>query len=311
MKKRLLVLLTVLLIAAFVLVPRAGHADLGDFSGGGDYGGGGSDSGGDGCAFDLIFMLLRLGCAAGECAVESGMCTGGQVFLFGVIVVIVILVLLFVFSRRIRQNQNEVREKFDRTMRGTETVSPGATVGKRIRAIDPDFSEEDLKEKLKNLYFRFADCCEKRDLEPLRPYLSDALYAQTKQTLDALKKLRVTERQERLAILDAALLGFTQQDGADQIRAKLSVRSVTYRQNDDTGEIVSGSRDAEQFSSVMITLSRPTGVKTRPRETGAIVRHCPSCGAPLSLNETNLCPYCDSVLPKEEDEWVILSIERR
>ena len=40
MKKKALVLLAVLLIAAFVLVPRAGSADLGDFSGGGDYGGG-------------------------------------------------------------------------------------------------------------------------------------------------------------------------------------------------------------------------------------------------------------------------------
>lgn len=309
MKRKLLILLAVLLVAAFVLTPRIGHADLGDFSGGDDFGG--SDSGGDSCAIDLIYVLLRLGCAAGECAVESGMCTGGQVFLFGVIVVIAILVLLFVLRRRVAQNKDNVREKFDRVMRGAEAVSSGVTVGNRIRAVDPDFSEEDLKEKLKNLYFRFADCCEKRDLAPLRPYLSDALYEQTQQTLDALKKLHVTERQERLAILDAALLGFTQRDGADQIRAKLSVRSVTYRQNDDTGELVSGSRDAEQFSSVMITLSRPTGVRTRPRETGTIVRHCPSCGAPLSLNESSVCPYCDSILPREEDEWVILSIERR
>lgn len=309
MKRKLLILLAVLLVAAFVLTPRIGRADLGDFSGDGDFGGG--DSCGDSCAFDLIYVLLRLGCAAGECAVESGACTGGQVFLFGVIVVIAVLVLLFVLSRRVGQNKDKVKEKLDRMMRGAGPVSPGATVASRIRAVDPHFSEEDLKEKLKNLYFRFTDCCEKRDLEPLRPYLSDALFAQTQQTLDALGKLHVTERQERLAILDAALLGFTQRDGADQIRAKLSVRSVTYRQNDDTGEIVSGSREAECFSDVMLTLSRPTGVMTRPRETGTIVRHCPRCGAPLSLNESNLCPYCDSILPKEEDEWVILSIERR
>ena len=46
MKKYLLILLSVLLFAAFALTPRAGSADLGDFSGGGDYGGG--DYGGHG-----------------------------------------------------------------------------------------------------------------------------------------------------------------------------------------------------------------------------------------------------------------------
>ena len=44
MKKKLFaVLAAVLMIAAFVLTPRIGIADLGDFSGGGDYGGGGWD----------------------------------------------------------------------------------------------------------------------------------------------------------------------------------------------------------------------------------------------------------------------------
>ena len=36
---------------------------------------------------------------------------------------------------------------------------------------------------------------------------------------------------------------------------------------------------------------------------------CPSCGAPLDINASARCPYCDSVIQRADHDWVICSIK--
>ena len=36
--------------------------------------------------------------------------------------------------------------------------------------------------------------------------------------------------------------------------------------------------------------------------------NCPNCGAPLSINHSSKCPYCDTVVTLEEHDWAICAI---
>ena len=56
------------------------------------------------------------------------------------------------------------------------------------------------------------------------------------------------------------------------------------------------------------TLIRPQGQKTGEAAPMQSV-HCPSCGAPLSINHSAKCPYCDSVVTLSEHDWVIYEIK--
>lgn len=309
--KKAVILLLLVLLATIPLIGTA-VADLGDYSGSSDFGGSSSSSSDDceGLGW-LIYYGLRLGCAIGECAESSGACTKGQVFLAEAIVVIALVILMFLFSTRRKKHNANAAQRMQGTAPRAQSAAPSPNVCSRIRAIDGNFSEEDLKEQLKNLYIRYVDCRKTGDLAPIRPYLTEQMYAQTEAELKAMQDAQVAEHTERLAILDTQLLGFLQRDGMDVIMAKLVTRRIEYRQSSENGRIVSGSNQVEAFHTVMAELVRKSGVKTRPRETGRTVRNCPCCGAPLSLNETSKCPYCDSVLPAAEDEWIIGSIVRR
>ncbi len=290
MKRTLLFLLTVLLIAAFVLVPRTGSADLGDFSGGGDYGGGGGSS--DWGSSDWGSS------SSGYSSRSGGSCDGSDLIIV-VIVVIVILIVVFTKSKQ----QKKTAPGAIRT--AASMLSPISELQSR----DPNFSPEDLKEWLQNLYFKMQDCCQKRDVEPIRPYFADALWQQFNRQMQQLKAAHRTNYVERIAVLSVTLRGCCQDKGEDVIIAEIYARITDYTLDDETGKVVAGSRDHEKFMTYEYALSRPIGKMTEPRAEGVSERHCPNCGAPLSVNESIKCPYCDSVLTFSDHDWTVYSIK--
>lgn len=302
MKKRfLLVLLSALLIAAVVLVPRIGHADLGDFSGGGDYGGGGSDWGGSDWG-SSDWGSSDWGSSSSGYSTRSGDSCDGPEFIIILIVVIVILIITI--------SRNKQQQKARASVPGAaRTAASRLKTIAEIKKVDPNFSEEDLKEWLQNLYIKMQDCCTKRDVEPIRPYFADALYQQFDRQMKQLKAAHRTNYVERVAVLSVDLKGCYQDKGEDVIVAEIYARITDYTLDDETGKVVAGSRDHEKFMTYEYSLSRPIGKKTEPRAEGVSERHCPNCGAPLSVNESIKCPYCDSVLTFSDHDWTVYSIK--
>lgn len=297
MKKRLLVLLTVLLIAAFVLVPRIGSADLGDFSGGGDYGGGdygGSDWGGsDWDSSDW---------GSSSSGYTSRGSSGGFPPLLIVAIVVIAIIVLSV-SRNKNQTKRSTTPGATRT--AASKLAPISTLMER----DPNFSPEDLKEWLQNLYIKMQDCCTNRDVEPIRPYFADALWQQFDRQMKQLKAMHRTNRVERVAVLSVDLRGCYQDKNEDVIIAEIYARITDYTVDDETGKVVLGSKTQEKFMTYEYALSRPIGKMTEAYHEGVTDRHCPNCGAPLSVNESIKCPYCDSVLSFSDHDWTVYSIK--
>ncbi len=291
MKKRLLVLLTVLLIAAFALTPRIGRADLGGFSGGGDYGGGGgggSDWGGSSGWSSGSSYSSRSG----------GSCSAPEVMIIAVVVIVIVII-----SMSKAKKQSSVPRGATRT--AASMLKPIIELQKN----DPNFSPEDLKEWLQNLYIKMQDCCTKRDVEPIRPYFADALWQQFDRQMKELKSQHRTNVVERIAVLSVDLRGFCQDKGEDVIIAEIYARITDYTIDDETKQVVLGSKTQEKFMTYEYALSRPIGKKTEPRAEGVTERHCPNCGAPLSVNESIKCPYCDSVLTFSDHDWTVYSIK--
>lgn len=54
-------------------------------------------------------------------------------------------------------------------------------------------------------------------------------------------------------------------------------------------------------------LTRASGRTTGAAEEMTVV-NCPNCGAPLSINATAKCPYCDSVVTVDAHDWAISAI---
>jgi hypothetical protein len=298
MKKKVLALLAVLLIAAFVLVPRAGSADLGDFSGGGDYGGG--DYGGSSDWGGSDWGSSDWGSSDYGSTSRSGPISGPGVLFVATIVIAILLISVFSSNKKKRTSV---------TPGATRTAQSKLTPIENYQTLDPDFSPEDFKEWLQNLYIKMQDCCTKRDVEPIRPYFADSLYQQFDRQMKKLRELHRTNYVERVAVLSVDLRGYYQDKGEDVIVAEIYARITDYTVDDNTGKVILGSKTQEKFMTYEYSLSRPIGMKTEPWKEGVSERHCPNCGAPLSVNESIKCPFCDSVLTFSDHDWTVYAIK--
>jgi len=176
------------------------------------------------------------------------------------------------------------------------------------KELDPAFDEDKFRAKLSNLYVQMQNAWTDKKIESVRPYMTDALYAQFDRQLSALKQRHLTNYVDKIAVLDVSLDGWKQSGGEDQIIATIRTRITDYTVQDADGKIVSGSATAEKFMTYEWTLSRTTGEKTAEKSDVTTIS-CPHCGAPVNINETAKCPYCGSILTLKEHGFVVSAIK--
>lgn len=294
--KRIAVLAAV--IAALIIWTIPFSADLGDYSGDSDFGGfsdwGSSsdtdydyDSGAD------IGNVFFLGDGGG----------GGSIT-----VIILIILALFIYFKFIKGNSGNTQNHGPVAQGATgvdrSTLRPIA----ELKAEDPLFSEDSFKEKLSNLYVQMQNCCTAKDLAPLRPYVTDNLYAQFDRQVDLLRKANQTNRIDRISVLGVDILGYNSDGANNTVYVEMRTRITDYIIDDRTGALVRGSNTAEKFMVYEWALIRSKGKKTSAAEENKVV-NCPNCGAPVNVNHTARCEYCNSIITTNEFDWALSSVK--
>ncbi len=306
-KKIFILLFTLVLCVSLLLVPVAARADFGDFSGdndwgdSGDWGGGndydwGSDDDDDWGSGPYIWYSGDNGGGGG-----TGRGSGINFFL---VLIIIIVILIIVFKMRGSAHHS------------TPVVNAG---GQRTDAsmlksmeeyleLDPEFNGVALTEKLSNLYVQMQNCWTARDIEPIRPFMTDAIFEQMSRQLTRMKENHMTNYVDRISVQGIQLRGWYQNGGNDCLVASVRTRIVDYTKDDQTGQVVKGDPNRELFMEYEWILVRPTGSKTGETQ-GVTDLHCPNCGAPLEINASARCPYCDAVIMTSDHDWAIQTIK--
>lgn len=171
--------------------------------------------------------------------------------------------------------------------------------------LDPEFDEERIKTLISNLYIQMQETWQKKDISPLRPYMTDKFFSQMDNQLEQFRNMGHTDYTERIAVLNAGLIGWRQSAGMDYITVSLSSRIVSYVLDDRTGELISGDKKREKFMEYEIELCRKSGSVTSSESDGMKSAVCPHCGAPINLNASAKCEYCGSVITAVNSEWAI------
>ena len=174
--------------------------------------------------------------------------------------------------------------------------------------LDPNFDEERIKTLIANLYVQMQETWQAKNIESLRPYMTDKFFNQMNKQLDEFKKHNRTDYTERIAVLNVALMGWRQSAGMDYITVSLSSRIVSYVLDDITGKLISGDKTREKFMEYEIDLSRKSGTFTTPETEGTKSATCPHCGAPINLNASAKCEYCGSIITNVNTDWAICAM---
>ena len=308
MKKLKKIIPVIVLILSILIIPLSTKADFGDFSGDSDYGGdsGGWDSGGswDSGGWDSGDSWDSGGSYSGS--------RGSSSSSSGEWVIILILFIIFYVIPKINSH-NKQNKSIKRMMNEPSRYTPPAPKSElrsmsSYSQVDPSFSASEFREKLSNLYVRFQNDWQAKDITELRPYLSDAFFAQMDRQLDKYRQSNQTNHVDRIAVLGVTLKGWKAEYDHDVIEAVLDTRIVDYVTDDVTGKVVRGSKTNEKFMTYEWTLIRSKGVTTS-RSTGTTAQTCPHCGAHIDINHSTVCEYCDSVLTTDTFDWVVTSIK--
>ena len=299
-RKRYLYIILVVLVLAAVTLSVPALADAGNFSGSSDWGvsSGGSWSSSDWGDSDW-------GGSSGGSYVFFG---GGSMGWVGIVIVIIFIVVSMA-SKRARSSGGTGGFSSGSMASNSFSLMPIAQLAQQ----DPNFSEAAMREKIANLYVQMQHAWQDKEFSSMRPYMTDALYNQFNNQLNELIRSGCTNYVERIAVLEVNLSGWRQDEINDSVVAVLNTRIVDYTTRDASGELVSGSKTAEKFMCYEWTLVRSKGMKT-PEPSGegsegTAAIHCPSCGAPLEINQSAKCPYCDTVISAKKYDWAISEIK--
>ena len=301
MKKSLRFISLLALIFTFMIFPlkpmyteaSPRRADFGDFSGDSDFGDSGwdSDSSWDS---DNSWDSDSDWSSSGSSGSSSGSSFEVVIFIIAIIVIIVL-------------SNSSNKKKSNIPMSPTVSTQSLRRIEEYLQ-IDPSFNAEQFRDKVSNLYVQFQNAWQKKDLSPLRPYLTDTYYSQMDNQLGRYRNSGQTNIVDRIAVLKTELMGWKQESGYDEMIVRLDTRIVDYVIDDNTGNIVRGSKTDEKFMTYEWTLVRTTGVKTS-RSTGTTGQTCPYCGASVNINQSAVCEYCGSVLTTDKFDWAVSNIK--
>jgi hypothetical protein len=93
----------------------------------------------------------------------------------------------------------------------------------------------------------------------------------------------------------------------DDLTVRVSASAADFEVDRDD-RIVFGDRMVRPFTEDW-TFQRSIGVATT-QKAGTLENTCPSCGAPIALNQIGECRYCRAAVTSGKFDWVVSRIEQ-
>lgn len=259
--------------------------------------GGGGGGGGDGGGGELLFWLLRLTFEYPK--VMLPLIGGGVLVWF--------FVQRNVLPTGATQRAFEQREAEQRTRVDDQDVKGWVNA---LTLKDPQFQLETLCARTRQLFVAVQEAWFKRELTPVRPFLSDATYQRFEMQLKLMSDQGVRDALTDIQVLDVRLIGLEQSPWFDTVhlRVRARMRDTDVAASASEAEAIAAARrvPSEAFTEVWSFVRKP-GVPTRIGQD-VFQGKCPQCGAPFAGGATNRCDHCGAIVNSGNYDWTLSEI---
>ncbi len=226
------------------------------------------------------------------------------------------LLLLFVgytLYVRSRNGNGSTRKAIDRAEEQQRTTVSASDVdgwAAKLKANDAAFDLLAVFDKAKKLFLEVQVAWFRRDLKPVRPFLSDATYQRLSTQLKLLEAQGIRDALADVQLSDLQIIGLEQSEWFDtvHIRVKASMRDTDVPKDftDDQAQAQARKAQPKPFVEVWSFVRKP-GVQTKIAED-LYQGRCPNCGAPFSGGATNSCESCAAIVNSGNYDWVLAEI---
>ncbi len=175
---------------------------------------------------------------------------------------------------------------------------------------DPRFQPKTVLDKVAHLFPALQEAWFKRELTPLRPFLSDATYQRFQVQLQLMDAQGVRDAIADWRLLDVQIIGLQQSEWFDslhlRVRGEMRDTDVPAVHSDEQALAAARKAPMESFTEVWTFVRKP-GAQTRVGED-LYQGKCPNCGAPYKGGATNTCEFCGAVVNSGNYDWTLSEI---
>jgi len=255
----------------------------GGFSGGGDGGGGAA----------LAYFIIRLAIVYPEVGIPAG-----------------IIIVAFYVIRRRRNPTNTTRRAVNLLEKDRNRITGHDQGLSRLKSMDPDFDAELFLERTRKAAVELQDAWLARELEPVRRFMSDAVYNRFSVQLSLLGHRNLKNVMSDHAYTGFSILAVDSGSDYDTIHVKITGRArdieVPAYMDEEKASAKASKAPLETYHEVW-SLMRRKGAKTKPG-INPVEGNCPNCGAPLELAHVTKCDHCGALVDSGEHDWVLAEI---
>jgi len=184
------------------------------------------------------------------------------------------------------------------------TVAEGVA---SLRAGDPAFAMDGFLGRVQTAFLALQDAWCKQNLDAGRAFLSPGAYFSWRAQLETLAAEGRRNVMDNIAVGSIEPVRIVHGRVFDDLTVRINAAAADY-EIDQQGKIVFGDRTVRPFTEEW-TFQRSVGVAT-VQKPGTLENTCPSCGAPVSLNQIGECRYCKAAVTSGKFDWVVSRIEQ-
>ncbi|MDH6368122.1 MULTISPECIES: TIM44-like domain-containing protein [unclassified Breznakia] len=276
------VLLSLLMVFSVCILATASvHAEVGNTGGFDD--GGGSDSGGsDWSSWDSDDDYSSSGGGSGEFTPFTAFA-----ILFGVGVFTIVII----------NSRKPIPE-------ATSSINEEQTI-QDIQASDPEFSADEFKTWVATLYITLQEAWEAKNWHTVRPFESNALFNMHNKQMEEYIEKKITNKLDDQDVKSVTLASYRIDGDHEVLTVQVHASCTDYMVDDQSGNIISGDPNKVFDRKYRFEFIRKIGVKTSATADGLVPNQCPNCGAPIKVNSSGECEYCNSIITKGDYGWVL------
>jgi predicted lipid-binding transport protein (Tim44 family) len=128
-----------------------------------------------------------------------------------------------------------------------------------IRQFDPSFDEAKFQELGMDTFFKIQGAWANRDISLMRPLLTEEMFRTLQEDVEHLKEAKKINRLENIAVRSVDITEAWQESGADYITVRIFASMLDYNVDENSGQVVEGSKTEPVKFEEYWTFGRPVG----------------------------------------------------
>lgn len=176
-----------------------------------------------------------------------------------------------------------------------------------LHATDPSFSIDSFQARVRTAFLALQDAWCRQNLDAGRGFLSPGAYFTWRAQVETMAAEGRRNVMEHLSVQRIDPVQIVHGRVFDDLTVRVSASAADFEVDRDN-RIVFGDRTVRPFTEDW-TFQRSVGVATT-QKAGTLENTCPSCGAPIALNQIGECRYCRAAVTSGKFDWVVSRIEQ-